>query len=451
MAADDSLVTGSGEQWSNKRIVFLALVIALIFYVVFKLPPVISGLLAQARDVVILLVLSVALAYFLLPLVRQLEKIPLPLRARTRRSVAVLMAMLIVLALAVGLVLLIAKPVAVELGNLAQITSGWAMGLPDAANRLVERHSDRLPVRWQMEIRRLAEAIKLMMTSGREGLEPLQSRRNVLPAPPAGEQIDWSELLLRKLGEWSGALLTWYGNFMRNVMMHTTYLLALLVVPVFAYYLLTDAERLRASAELLVPAEMRPQLRAMMAEAHQVLQGYVRSLLLVSAITGVATALILLLAGVRVYLTFGIMAGVLNLILVVGPVIAGTLMGMVTLMQVSWQAMLVVLAAYLAVQVLVDRIVTPKLMGQYAHLHPITIIVALLVGAKFLGAIGLFIAVPAVAVARVAVEHHRAFSAGGDELEGLERILVGGQRTPAPDAAQPPADAPAQEPADGNN
>ena len=413
MAADEQ-ASEPVDRWPNRRIVFLAVVLGLIFYAIFKLPPTINYVLLRVRDILTMLVLAVALAYFLLPTVKLLEKIPIPLARRAKRDTATILAMLLVGALFVVLVMLTSHPVGEELSRLAGITTEWAKELPEVARGWVERYSDRIPVEWQA----------------------------------------WLESKLfanvsDNVSAWVGAVVGWHANLLKNVALSGSYLIALLVIPVFTFYFITDAARVRGGVRSLLPRDAGDACDGMMIDVHRVLQGYVGTLIIISIGTGVATAITLYLAGVPVYLTFGIMAGVANLIPVVGPIIAGVLMCAITLLQVGWRAMFVVLAVYLLIQLVSDRLLAPKLMSDSAHLHPLVVILSLLAGAEFFGAIGLFVAVPAVAATRVAWLHYRLWAATDDEMVALQDMLGMRPKTDE-DTVEPAAPDQEEDAADGN-
>ncbi len=418
------------DLWPNRRIMFLAVVLGLIFYAIFKLPPTINYMLLRVRDILTMLVLSVALAYFLLPAVKLLEKIPVPLERRTKRDTATILAMLLVGALFVLLVMLTSHPVGEELSRLAGITTEWAKELPQVAAGWVERYSDRIPVEWQA------------------WLESEFSAEQALGTPADG-QTGLAGKLSANVIDWVGAVVGWHANLLKNVALSGSYLIALLVIPVFTFYFITDADRVRAGVSSLLPKDACDASNGMMTDVHRVLQGYVGTLIVISIGTGVATAITLYLAGVPVYLTFGIMAGVANLIPVVGPIIAGVLMCAITLLQVGWRAMLVVLAVYLLIQLVSDRLVAPKLMSDSSHLHPLVVILSLLAGAEFFGAIGLFVAVPAVAATRVAWLHYRLWAASDEDTIALRDMLGMSSKTHE-EIIEPAAPDQEEDTADGN-
>lgn len=429
MAADEKSC-GPVDLWPNRRIIFLAVVLGLIFYAIFKLPPTISYVLLRVRDILTMLVLAVALAYFLLPAVKLLEKIPVPLARRMKRDTATILAMALVGALFVVLVMLTSTPVGEELSRLAGITTEWAKDLPQATAEWVARNSGRIPIEWQTWLENEFSAEQALGT-------------------PADGQTGLAGKLLANVSDWVGAVVAWHANLLKSVALSGSYLIALLVVPVFTFYFLTDASRVRNGLRSLLPRDACDACDRMMVDVHRVLQGYVGTLIIISIGTGVATAITLYLAGVPVYLTFGIMAGVANLIPVVGPIIAGVLMCGITLLQVGWRAMLVVLAVYLLIQLVSDRLVAPRLMSDSAHLHPIVVILSLLAGAEFFGAIGLFAAVPTVAAGRVAWLHYRLWAASDEDSIALRDMLGMTSKTDE-EIVEPATPDPEEDAADGN-
>jgi len=352
--------------WPNRRIIVLALVIAILAYVVFKLPPAISYLVLRIRDVLIMLVLAVALTYFLKPIVELLEKLPSPIGGRVRRAIATSVAMFAVAGLVVLLITVIIQPLNAEITNLVDLNRVWAQQVPDKVQQLLDRYSE-------------------------------------LVSPDAADAVN------ARLGEWGAAILEWHANLLKGVVLSGRYLIGLVLIPVLAFYFLIDARSLREGTAALLPPDARETYHALLSDADEVMDSYIRAQLLIALGTTIATALTLYLAGVRVYLTFGIMAGVFNLVLIVGPIVAGVPICGITLLQVGWVAMLVVLGVFLLIQAVGGQVIAPKLLSGGAKLHPVVIIISLLIGAELFGVIGLFIAVPVVAALRVGLLHYRAY------------------------------------------
>jgi hypothetical protein len=100
-------------------------------------------------------------------------------------------------------------------------------------------------------------------------------------------------------------------------------------------------------------------------------------------------------------LMLGILSGVLEIIPLVGPVIAAALAGTVTFATHGTNTTLVVLAAYFVVRQIEDQVVMPLVIGRAVHLHPVITIFAVLVGLSTWGILGGLLGVPVAAAINV--------------------------------------------------
>jgi predicted PurR-regulated permease PerM len=171
--------------------------------------------------------------------------------------------------------------------------------------------------------------------------------------------------------------------------------------PVMAFYLLVDLPRLRRGAMALVPPARREEVRGLMDRIGQAVGGFFRGQLLVALFVGVASSIGLWAIGLPFWLLVGLVAGVFNLVPLVGPFIGGGLAVVIAL--ISGQPLKAVWAALvlLAVQQIDNHLISPNVMGRTVQLHPVVVMLALLVGASFAGLFGMLVIVPMVAVAKI--------------------------------------------------
>lgn len=400
------------EKWSNRRILFLAVVIALIFYAVFRLPTTINYILARARDTVILLILSIALAYFLLPSVKLLLRIPVALEEQTKRALAAGLSITIFLGLVVVLATVTVSPIVEETGKTLQTVTTWAQeDLSGQVDSFMQGLLDRLPEEYRRQVEQQIQAAEQQWTVER-----------------------LTETISERVQDWGKAILQWQVNLIATVLSSGRYLIALLIVPVFAYYFLTDASSIREGLASHVPREARERYHQMLDDIDTVIQRYVHTVMVISVLTGIATALTLYFAGVDVFLTFGILAGIANMVPVLGGIVAVIGIVAISLLQVGLNRTIIVMIVYGGIQLVTDRVIAPKLMAEGAQLHPIAVLVGLLVGAEFFGMIGVFIAVPVLAAARVAWIHYRAYMSEDDHSRELDALLGRGPSAKCDDA-----------------
>ncbi len=412
-SADEST---PAELWPNRRIIFLTVVIALIFYAVFRLPTAVNYVLTRARDILTLLILAVALTYFIQPFVDLLMRIRTPLSHRAQRGLAAFLALTILAVLVIALIAVTITPITEQIGMVLSTITTWAQ--QDLAGRVTEFIDElvqKLPEPYRAEAEEQIRTLEEQLT-GRNLVQTLRSR----------------------ISDWAGAILRWQVNLIGSVVSGSGYIIALLIVPVFSYYFLTDAGAIRDSVAMQFPPAARERYHRMVEDTDEVIERYVRTVMLISLITGLATALTLYFAGVRVYLTFGILAGVANMVPVVGAIVAVVMITAISLLQVGLSRTLIVVIVYGAIQLVTDRVLAPKLMSEGAKLHPVAVIVALLVGAEFFGVIGVFVAVPVLAALRVVYIHYRAYMSDEGHGRELEELL--GRWRDLPDRSGPPGD-----------
>lgn len=174
--------------------------------------------------------------------------------------------------------------------------------------------------------------------------------------------------------------------------------LSVTLMPVFVFYLLRDWPKLVAGVDDLVPPRHRPLVRSIATEIDGRIGAWVRGQLLVAMILGVVYTIGLLISGIDLALTMGLLSGALFLLPYIGPWTAATVSIVLALLKFGFDwHVAVVLGTYLLGQVLENTFLTPLLVGDRVGLHPMVVIVALIVAGNLLGIWGLVIALPLTA------------------------------------------------------
>lgn len=200
------------------------------------------------------------------------------------------------------------------------------------------------------------------------------------------------------------ALETLAGKLAQVVMGAFTNLIALIISPILAYYLLKDHQAMRQRALQYVPAPFRGEAQAMMTEINRALNGFFRGQLVVSIFVGLFVYLGLFLLKIPYALFIGLIAGLFDIIPYFGPVL-GFLPAAAFALLKSPLTVLWVLLLFAAANQIENGIISPKIIGDRVGLHPLVVIFAVLVGGDLLGILGMLIAVPVAATLRVVLEH----------------------------------------------
>lgn len=173
----------------------------------------------------------------------------------------------------------------------------------------------------------------------------------------------------------------------------------LVVTPIVAFYLLNDWRRLVAALDQWIPLPQRDTARSLAHDINTAIAGYVRGQSLVCLLLGSYYAVGLTLAGLNFGLLIGLISGLITFIPYVGSMTGLVLALAVAIPQFwpDWTWILVVLAIFLSGQFLEGYVLTPKLVGESAGLHPVWLMFALFAFGYLFGFVGLLLAVPLAA------------------------------------------------------
>jgi predicted PurR-regulated permease PerM len=216
------------------------------------------------------------------------------------------------------------------------------------------------------------------------------------------------------------------------------YLPWLILIPVVGFFLLKDGAAFRRNILLTLPrGRLRGRGADLFEDIHDALAAYMRAALLACLLVGVLCTIGFVLIGVPYALLFGVVAGLLEFIPLVGPLAVALGATLVASFHSLNQAMWVV--AFLgALRLAQDYVVFPRLVRRGIHMHPLGVILAILSGAELAGITGIFLAIPAVAVLSVIHRHLLEYRGSG----GLVSDLLTHAQS-APDAVRRPSDPPA--------
>ena len=174
----------------------------------------------------------------------------------------------------------------------------------------------------------------------------------------------------------------------------------IVLVPIFAFFLLANGELVTTAAGFFSERRHRQLWRRVAWDLHAALGQYVRALMLLSLATFVVWAAVLAIAHVPYALVLAIIAALLEFVPLVGPLVAGAIAVVVSMVTGYGHPFLI--AGFALVWRLVqDYVTSPLVMGRGIELPPGLVIFAILAGGELAGPVGMFLAVPVVAAARI--------------------------------------------------
>ncbi len=176
---------------------------------------------------------------------------------------------------------------------------------------------------------------------------------------------------------------------------------------VLSFYLAASREGVERFLKAVLPLEAEEYAIRIYLKSKYKLGLWVKGQLILSLIIGFLVFLGLLILGVKYALVLGILAGILEIIPFVGPVIVGILAFFVAVSE-SFGLGFAVAALFLAVQQLENHLFVPLVMKRATGLHQIVVIFAMLAGVQIAGFVGIILAVPTAVIIQEIIEDKAA-------------------------------------------
>ncbi len=172
------------------------------------------------------------------------------------------------------------------------------------------------------------------------------------------------------------------------------------------FYLLYDFHNVRSAAMKLVPDPYKHLAEDMIVIIDANFNGYIRGNIIRCTAVGIITGVLLHIFGAPYALLLGILAGVLNIILYIGPYMAAIPAVLLSFSPLT-PSTFVIIIIYVGVQVLDGAVLSPLLLGRAVKLKAITVIICLLIGQQLAGFLGMVLSTPLAGIARSLIEYYK--------------------------------------------
>ena len=173
--------------------------------------------------------------------------------------------------------------------------------------------------------------------------------------------------------------------------------ISLVLVLVLTFYLIVEDRGLKTFLRTIAPGKHQPYLHRLVNRIQHKMGAWLRGQLLLSAIIFVMTLIVLLIFRVKYALVLAFVAGMLEVVPFIGPLLAAAIAVLLTLAVSPFKALVVIPIIFLMIQQLENHLIVPKVMQKTVGLNPIVIILVVLIGAKLGGILGVLVAIPLTA------------------------------------------------------
>jgi len=332
----------------------------------------ILGLLAlyQIRSVLIPLIMSVVLAYIIIPVVNWLHT-----RTRLSLGTSTLIVYLVIIAALVAIPLSAVPPLVSQGNNLLNNTPGYIEQIGERLAEPIQVGGFNLPLD-ALHIGDLSTVVGNNLVAIVQAIAP-QSLRLF------------------------GATLTTVGWILIGLLL--------------SYYIVRDYRFIWKSIVALAPESYHGDIQRLGQEASAIWNAFLRGQLLLALIIGLITAVVAFIIGLPNALVLGLLAGLLEFIPNIGPVLAAIPALLLALFQyeISWLGSavgpvwygLIVLFIYGIIQRLENMFLLPRIIGRSLGLHALVVLIGAIIGASVAGIFGILLAAPLLATAKLLLKY----------------------------------------------
>ncbi len=218
--------------------------------------------------------------------------------------------------------------------------------------------------------------------------------QQIINMPVIGQWVPANDIIVQHAIQWTESLLS---PAMSAVAGIGSIAIDLFIVLALAFFITTDTKLGPLFVETWIPSHYQPRFRATTNRLHHQLTRWMWAQAAIAFYFAFVFSIGLALLGVPFAFTIGIIGGILEVIPYVGGAIA-VFLALFSALTVHPILMLWVAIFYLVVVEIESHVIAPAFYGRVMGLHPAIVLIALLVGAKIAGIIGILFAVPVAVI-----------------------------------------------------
>lgn len=174
-------------------------------------------------------------------------------------------------------------------------------------------------------------------------------------------------------------------------------LFSILTVLIISLYLLGDHDKIKNDIVMLFPKGRQAKIYKTFSQVEEKLGAWLRGQVVLSLFIGSITWLALTVINLDFALPLALLAGMLEIIPTMGPIIAAV-PAVIVALTVSPTMALIVIGVYMLIQAVENNILVPRIMEKAVGLHPVAVILGVIIGSKLLGVAGALLSIPFISL-----------------------------------------------------
>lgn len=337
---------------NTKKILPLIIILAIIyiFYILFKKYSIVY-------DTFYTVLISAILAYIFNPVINYLEKHKIP------RIIGILIVYIFIIGIFIILSLLVIPRTGREI-------KGFFAALPTYFDR-ISQFLDNLYIKYYTNLDNM---------------------------PPIFKSLEG--IILDNINAIKDIIINSISRFFEGLISTFSRVISLILIPILTFYFLKDKDYFKNKLYITIPKNKRKEIKELSLEIDRALSQFIRGRLILALFVGVATTIFLFILRVDFALVIGILTGIADIIPYFGPFIGFLPAVFFAYLNSPIKALWVALL-FVGIQWAGNNILAPKIIGESIGMHPVTVLLALIIGGGAFGVVGMIFSIPVVAVLRI--------------------------------------------------
>lgn len=198
-----------------------------------------------------------------------------------------------------------------------------------------------------------------------------------------------------KIGDW----------MFTHILDAASIIVSIVLIPFIVFFLMKDGRQFKKEFVRFVPNRYFEFSLYLLHKINMQVGNYLRGQVLDATIVGSLAVCALWLLEVKYFLIIGIFAGIANLIPYFGPITGAAIAVIVSILQTgSFNLAFYVIIAFIIIKLIDDTVILPLVMSKSVHINPLTVLLAIMIGGKLFGIIGMLLSIPVAGFIKVVAQ-----------------------------------------------
>jgi predicted PurR-regulated permease PerM len=177
-----------------------------------------------------------------------------------------------------------------------------------------------------------------------------------------------------------------------------SFVVGVVTITFLTIFMLIEGPRITRRFRDALPEHLKPRWDRVGGDIYRTVGGYVGGNLAISLIAGIGAAIVFFVLGSSYAIALAVVVAILDLIPLAGATLAAIIVSTVAFIELGWVKGVIVIAFFILYQQLENHILQPVIYGRTVQLSPLTVLIAILIGAELVGILGALAAIPVAGI-----------------------------------------------------